>query len=125
MTTHDPLDGIFMREFETPSDFLCCACGLRTTEVQTYFSLLDGKKSVEEIRKIVKRDRTTVQRVLSRLHEKGLVVREARTFPRGGYYYIYRAVSTEEVKQRILEQLDRWYQETRRFLLSRWPGATQ
>ncbi len=121
MTTYDPLDGIFTRGFESPSDFLCCACGLKTTEVDTYFALLTGEKTVEEIRAIVHRDRTTVQRVLSKLHKKGLVVREARTFPRGGYYYVYKAVSTEEVKERILSQLDDWYEATRKFLLSKWP----
>ena len=125
MTTTSPLDGIFSRGFDKPSDFLCCACGLRTTEVDTYFALLSGEKTVEEIRKIIKRDRTTVQRVLSRLHKKGLVVREARTFPRGGYYYVYRAVSTEDVRRRILEQLERWYEETKRFLTESWPDPAQ
>lgn len=121
MKTRDPLDGLFARTFEKPSDLLCCAFGLRDNEIDTYFSLLSGPKTVEDISSAIVRDRSTIQRVLNKLCKKGLVEREAKHIEKGGYYYVYEAVSTETVRKQILTQLEKWYNETRRFLSSGWP----
>ncbi len=121
MTAREALIGLFDKGFDKPSDLLCCAFGLRNTEIDAFFSLLSGPKTVREISTQVNRERSTVQRVLKRLHKKGLVEQEGRTFDRGGYYYVYRAVSTKDVRDQILSQLERWYNETRRFLLESWP----
>ena len=124
MTTREALIGLFDKGFDKPSDLLCCAFGLRSTEIDAFFSLFSGPKTVREIASQVNRERSTVQRVLKRLHKKGLVEQEEQTFDRGGYYYVYRAVSTKEVRDQILSQLERWYRETRRFLLESWPEQT-
>ncbi|MHA2214161.1 MAG: hypothetical protein ACW992_13455, partial [Candidatus Thorarchaeota archaeon] len=68
---------------------------------------------------------TTIQRVLKKLYDNGLVIRESEQFDRGGYYYVYSAVSTEDVRQRILAQLEIWYETTRRFLLQNWSAQPQ
>ncbi|MHA1959934.1 MAG: helix-turn-helix domain-containing protein [Candidatus Thorarchaeota archaeon] len=133
MTVRDQTEGLFARSFEKPSDFLCCAFGLRSTEIDVYFSLISGPKTVEEIRAAVGtdsktkrlKDRTTIQRVLKKLYDNGLVIRESEQFDRGGYYYVYSAVSTEDVRQRILAQLEIWYETTRRFLLQNWSAQPQ
>jgi len=57
---------------------------------------------------------------LASLKDKGLVEMDEQTFDRGGYYYVYRAISTDTVRGEILARLDRWYNETRRFLLEPW-----
>lgn len=121
MTTRDPLVGLFTKNLEKPSDLLCCAFGLRSSEIDIYFSLLGGTKTVEELEAIIERDRSTVQRILQKLDHKGLVEREKKGIERGGYFYVYRAISTEAVKQQILDQLEHWYTETKRLLLSNWP----
>ncbi len=121
MTSRDPLDNLFSKRFDKPSDLLCCAFGLRDSEIDTYFALMSGEKTVEEIAQMIDRDRTTVQRVLKKLHKKGLVKRKSETFDRGGYYYVYNAISTGTVRKRILKQLDDWYSKTRKFLLAQWP----
>ncbi|UCE10676.1 MAG: hypothetical protein JSW61_01730, partial [Candidatus Thorarchaeota archaeon] len=90
-------------------------------------------KTVEEIRTAIGKDaktgrlkdRTTIQRVLKKLHDNGLVSRETEQFDRGGYYYVYHAVSTEDVRQRILAQLEIWYESTRNFLLQSWSATPQ
>ena len=121
MTARDSIDGFFLKRFDKPSDLLCCAFGLKNSEIDTYFALLSGSKTVEEIKSIVRRDRSTIQRVLKKLLDNGLVERDSKHFDRGGYYYVYRAISTDEVKSQILEQLEKWYSETKRFLMGTWP----
>ncbi|MFW9967666.1 MAG: helix-turn-helix domain-containing protein [Candidatus Thorarchaeota archaeon] len=120
MSSNAILADLFSKSFEKPSDLLCCAFGLRNTEIDVYFSLISGPKTVKEIATRIDRDRSTVQRVLASLKDKGLVEMDEQTFERGGYYYVYRAISTETVRGEILARLDRWYNETRRFLLEPW-----
>ena len=121
MTTREPLVGLFTKNLEKPSDLLCCAFGLRSSEIDVYFSLLGGTRTVEDLEGKIDRDRSTVQRILQKLDSKGLIEREKKRIERGGYFYVYRAISTEAVKQQILEQLEHWYTETKRLLLSNWP----
>jgi len=127
MTARNPMKNLFTKNFTKPSELLCCAFGLKGSEIDVYFSLLKGSKTVEEIASDIGRDRSTVQRCLMKLKTKededdmfGLVTQEKHQIERGGYFYRYHAVSTKEVREQILDQLDDWYQSTRRFLLSSW-----
>ena len=124
MSVREPLVGLFTKSFEKPSDLLCCAFGLRNSEIDTYFSLISGPKTVEEISELIGKDRSTVQRVLNRLHKKNLVERVAHFIDRGGYYYEYSAKSTDDVREEILTQLDEWYEATKSFLLQSWPRTS-
>ncbi len=125
MKTRDPLDDLFTKTLQKPSDLLCCAFGLHDSEIDAYFSLLSEPKTVESISSLIGRDRSTVQRILSKLRKKGLIEREAKHIEKGGYYYVYKAVSTETVRKQMLTQLEKWYNETRRFLSSGWPQKTE
>lgn len=117
--------GLFSKSFEKPSDLLCCAFGLRDSEIDTYFTLIDGPKTVEQISELIGKDRSTVQRVLNKLHKKNLVERSTQLIDRGGYYYEYSAISTDKVRREILAQLDDWYEATKNFLLQSWPQTPQ
>ena len=112
--------GLFGKSFDKKEDLLCCAFGLRNSEITIYLYLIDGPKTVEEIAVVVEKDRSTVQRTLNRLHKKDLVERRTQSIERGGYYYEYIAKSTGEVREEILAQLDDWYHATRKFLLESW-----
>jgi predicted transcriptional regulator len=118
------MQGLFKKSFEKPSDLLCCAFGLQSSEIDTYFALLSRSKTAEEISSDLGLDRSTVQRALKSLLQKQLVLREMRHIQRGGYYYVYSALSTNEVRKQILDELDLWYRETRRFLLGEWPEGS-
>ncbi|TFG14982.1 transcriptional regulator [Candidatus Thorarchaeota archaeon] len=120
MTTRNQLEGLFSKGFDKPSDLLCCAFGLRSSETDAYFSLLSEAETVEEVASKIGRDRSTTQKILGDLFKKGLVTRDTKYFDRGGYYYVYKAISTAEVREAILKHLDEWYEETRRFLLESW-----
>ncbi len=125
MSTRNQMVGLFNKSFNKPSDLLCCAFGLRNSELDVYFSLISGPKTVEDIADRIGKDRSTVQRVLNKLHSKGLVKRETKTIQRGGYFYEYHAEDTEVVRDQILAQLEDWYVATRSFLLESWSETTQ
>ena len=125
MSARDSMVGLFNKSFDKPSDLLCCAFGLRNSELDVYFSLISGPKTVEQIAERIGKDRSTVQRVLNRLHSKGLAKREMETIDRGGYYYTYSAEETEIVRDQILTQLEEWYQATKSFLIESWSQTAQ
>ncbi len=125
MSRKDRISGLFSRSFSRPSELLCCVFGLNKNEIDTYFVLLTGEKTVEEVAEVIDRDRTTVQRVLTSLYKKGLARRETKYFPRGGHYFVYSAVSPEQVREVILRQLDQFYQTTKRFLSDSWTALIQ
>ena len=125
MSARNPMVGLFNKSFNKPSDLLCCAFGLRNSELDVYFDLISGPKTVEQIAERVKRDRSTVQRVLNKLHSKGLVMRNTHKIQRGGYYYEYSAEETEVVRDQILAQLEEWYTATKSFLIESWSQTTQ
>jgi predicted transcriptional regulator len=119
------MEGLFTKSLQKPSDLLCCAFGLHDSEIDAYFCLLSGPHTVESISSVIMRDRSTTQRILNKLRKKGLIEREVQHIAKGGYYYVYRAVSTETVRKQMLTQLDKWYNETRRFLSSGWPQKAE
>jgi len=126
MSARNPMVGLFNRSFNKPSDLLCCAFGLRNSELDVYFELISGPKTVKQIAERIKRDRSTVQRVLNKLHSKGLVMRNTHKIQRGGgYYYEYSAEDTEVVREQILVQLEEWYTATKSFLLKSWSQTAQ
>lgn len=125
MKTRDSMVGLFSKSFDKEEDLLCCAFGLRDSEITVYLYLIDSPKTVEEIAVVVDKDRSTVQRVLNRLYKKDLVERRTQSIERGGYYYEYVAKSTEKVREEILAQLDDWYESTRKYLLESWSPTPQ
>ncbi|MFW9805938.1 MAG: helix-turn-helix domain-containing protein [Candidatus Thorarchaeota archaeon] len=128
MSLREPLVGLFSKEFEEPSDLLCCAFGFRDTETKTYFALIGGPKTVEQLSELphfVGKDRSTIQRVLNKLHKNSLVKRTRHFIERGGYYYEYEAISSEKVREELLSQLDEWYEATRSFLKQSWRQTPQ
>ncbi len=125
MSARNPMVGLFNKSFNKPSDLLCCAFGLRNSEIDVYFELISGSKNVEQIAERINRDRSTVQRVLNKLHSKGLVMRDTHKIQRGGYYYEYSAEDTEVVRNQILAQLEEWYTATKSFLIESWSQTAQ
>ena len=108
MSARNPLVGLFDKSFDKPSDLLCCAFGLRNSELDVYFSLISGPKTV-----------------VNKLHTKGLAKRDTHKIQRGGYYYEYSAEETEIVRDQILMQLEEWYRATKSFLIESWSQPAQ
>lgn len=95
---------------ELPFDeVMSCVFGIHGREVRTYLTLLDRPGStVEELADALDRDRSNVNRSLSRLLDRELVRRERRLLDPGGYVYQYTAAPLPETKQRLHDALDEW-----------------
>lgn len=92
-------------------EIMRCALGVRTTEMEAYCAIVSGGAStVQEVAERLGKSRSTAQRLLLNLVEKGLAAREERLIGLGGYQYVYRAVPPERIRAAIEENLKLWYE---------------
>ena len=88
---------------------MACVFGVQGREVRTYLTLLDRPGStVEELAREIARDRSNVNRSLSRLLDLDLVRRERRLLDDGGYVYQYTANPLDATKARLHDAIDDW-----------------
>jgi predicted transcriptional regulator len=93
------------------NEIMKCALGVRTTEIEAYCTIVTGGAStVQEVADRLGKSRSTAQRILQNLVDKGLARREEKLIGLGGYQYVYRPVSPETMKKAVRESLDRWYE---------------
>ncbi len=98
------------------SDVMHCVLGLRSLEIDVYFNLLKGAATIKEVAEGLGRNRSTIQRATQNLVQRGFVKRRSRTLRKGGYIYVYEAVSLGTVKALIKEALDSFYETLVKFL---------
>ncbi|MFB6268951.1 MAG: helix-turn-helix domain-containing protein [Halobacterium sp.] len=90
-------------------DVLRCVFGLHERDVDTYLALRDhGEVSAAGLADELDRDRSTVARALTRLHEKEIATRRREIMEHGGEMYCYDAVPLPDLKARMHEELDAW-----------------
>jgi len=83
--------------------------GLRSQDLAAYDAVSSQPgASTKELAAELDRDRSNVNRSLTRLDEAGLVCRQRRLLEGGGYFYAYFAEPSETVAGRLREALDRW-----------------
>ncbi len=102
------------------SDVMHCFLGLRTLEIDVYFSLLKGQATVKETSEALGRNRSTIQRAIQNLVQRGFAYRRTRTLRKGGYVYVYEAVSLSTLKDLIKDALDTFYKQIVTFLDRYW-----
>lgn len=91
------------------ANVMSCVFGIENHETRTYLALLDHPGStIEELATVLDRDRSTVNRSLATLRDRGLVRRDRRLLDGGGYVYQYAAVALPEAKEMLHEALDAW-----------------
>ena len=95
-----------------PEELMRCALGIKTTEIRAYCILVNkGPITIQEATDYMNKSRSTAQRLLQNLVEKGLAIREEELIGLGGYKFIYRPVPPERLKTSIKDSLDRWYKK--------------
>ena len=94
-----------------PEELMRCALGIKTTEIRAYCVLVNkGPITIQEATEHMNKSRSTAQRLLQNLVEKGLAIRDEELIGLGGYRYVYSAVDPEVMKAAVKENLERWYE---------------
>ncbi len=94
----------------TPQELIKCALGIKRTEIQAYCVLVNkGPVTIQEATDFIGKSRSTAQRLLQNLVEKGLATREEELIGLGGYKYIYKPIPPERLKETISKNLESWY----------------
>ncbi|QFU84738.1 helix-turn-helix domain-containing protein [Natronorubrum aibiense] len=93
----------------TFAQVLECVLGVHTHERRAYFALLEAPGSTTtELADDLDRDRSSVNRSLSTLSEKGLIERDRKILDGGGYVYQYFPIPLSEAKELLHSSVDRW-----------------
>ena len=96
----------------TPQEIIKCALGIKRTEIQAYCVLVNkGPITIQEATDVLGKSRSTSQRLLQNLVEKGLATREEELIGLGGYKYVYKPIAPERLRETISRNLDSWYQK--------------
>lgn len=82
---------------------------LSGSETQVLYYLCDVEARASEIADELGKDRSTVQRYLSKLRSTGLVEREAVVEDgKRGRYYVYTVPDKGKMKERIRQRMQEW-----------------
>jgi predicted transcriptional regulator len=89
---------------------LTCLLSLNSLESTILLYLFSHPHStIKQIAQAVNRHRSTVQKALEQLMNQGLALRQANSLPRG-YAYTYTAISKQELKKTIVQDIKEWSQ---------------
>jgi len=83
-------------------DLIKCSLALNKTEYNLLMFLLKKDKSLTaiQISEFMNLDRTTIQKAISNLVEKGLVKRKQKNISGGGYTFLYLIEDKKEIKNK-------------------------
>ena len=85
---------------------------LSSSETEVLYYLCDNEARASDIADELGKDRSTVQRYLSKLQSTGLVERESNVEEgKRGRYYIYSVPDKDEMKSEVKERMQEWEQE--------------
>jgi predicted transcriptional regulator len=85
---------------------------LSTSETEVMYYLCNDEARASEIAEDLEKDRSTVQRYLSKLRATGLVERESVVEEgRKGRHYIYSVPDKENMKEKVRARMEVWEEE--------------
>jgi predicted transcriptional regulator len=91
-------------------EIIKCGLGLTKTEllILQFFLKHDSYICTKSIASKLSLDESTVQRAVKKLHEANMLVKSQENFSGGGYQYLYKAVSKEQIAEKILQTIEVW-----------------
>jgi len=97
-------------------DLIRCSFDIRKTPYKLLVYLMKQKSSLRasEIAEGMGLERSSVQKALGKLLEKDLIVRSQKNLEKGGYIYFYRTKNKQEIKQRMKDIINNWYENTKK-----------
>ena len=91
-------------------DIVKCLYRLTDFELVIYKKLVkQGPQRADDLSPALKKDRSTVYRALQKLVASGLAFRDTKSIERGGYYYVYSAVSPAQLRTKLHSCADDWF----------------
>lgn len=85
---------------------------LSTSETEVMYYLCNKEARASNIAEDLGKDRSTIQRYLSKLQTTGLVKRESIVEEgKKGRYYIYSVPDKKEMKKEVRNRMDKWEEE--------------
>jgi len=88
------------------ADLLSCLYNLKPTDLEVLLEVTRNENAtLDEIAKLVQRDRSSVHRCLSKLVSANLVTKQTKTLKNGGYYHAYSMVELATIKRHAKERV--------------------
>ena len=89
------------------TDLLTCLYNLKPTDIEVLLALAKNENAtLDQIAKIVKKDRSSVHRCLSKLVSINLVSRQSKSLKSGGYYHTYAMLDPATIRKHALERVE-------------------
>jgi len=87
------------------NDLVAGVLALNDLETSILFFLFDSQLSAVELSATTKKHRSTIQKALSNLMSKGLIIRKKKSLRRG-YHYTYTAISEDKIKDTMIRIIE-------------------
>ncbi len=88
------------------TDLLICLYNLKPSDLEALLALAKNEDAtLDQIAKIVQKDRSSVHRCLSKLVSINLVTKQSKSIKGGGYYHTYSMLDAETIKKHALERV--------------------
>jgi predicted transcriptional regulator len=97
---------LLTRKDASCTDLLTCLYNLKPSDLEVLLVLAKNENSkLDQIAKIVQKDRSSVHRCLSKLVSINLVSRQTKSLKGGGYYHTYAMLDAATIKKHALERV--------------------
>ena len=97
---------LLTRKGASCTDLLTCLYNLKPSDLEVLLALAKNENStLDQIAKIVQKDRSSIHRCLSKLVSINLVNRQIKSLKGGGYYHTYAMLDPATIKKHALERV--------------------
>lgn len=92
------------------NEIIKCSLGITKAEkvIMDFFISNSEEFNSTEISERTRLQLSTVQKALKKLHEKNILLRSQKNLDNGGYVFVYRANSKQEIRQIIKDIIRGW-----------------
>jgi predicted transcriptional regulator len=88
------------------TDLLTCLYNLKSSDLEVLLAVAKNENAtLDEIAAIVKKDRSSVHRCLSKLVSINLVTKQSKSLKGGGYYHTYAMLDPATIKKHARERV--------------------
>ena len=96
-----------------------CSFSLSDSELKIFLELMECNDPIciVALSKKIKRDRSTIQKVIKILLEKELVVKKKINLEDGGYMFYYSPKSKSDLKKQMLKLVGVWYNNVKKEIM--------